>query len=313
MGADAGRGIAIGPFPSNTRRVLDIFPGVRLVAPSENPERARAASYSLGSGRAVVIEEVARVVERDVQAGDRASGTFKVLLQAQGVAQVAHRGQHAELGPGDLVLIDGAQAFRMEMAPGYRQIVFELPRDLIGRRSSSLFGRAGDALSASLPAHGALSQALQGIVQHAPALAAQQRSGLLEVVVGLLSSLLGAGEPADNEERRWLRARADLDANLADPELNAARLARLQGISRRRLDAIFAAHGQSAERLIWERRIERAAEDLSNPTLARRSLIDIALGWGFNSPSHFSRSFRRRFGESPSGFRARVRRAEPAS
>ena len=288
--------------------MLDIFPGVRLVAPSENAERARAASYSLGSGRAVVIEEAARVVEREVQGGDRASSTFKVLLQAQGVAQVVHRGRRAELGPGDLVLLDGAQAFRMEMAPGYRQVVFELPRDLIGRRSSALFGRAGDTLSASTPAHSALSHALQGIVQHAPALSAQQRSGLLEVVVGLLSSLLGASEPDSSEDRRWLRARADLDANLADPGLNAERLARLQGISRRRLDAIFAAHGQSAERLIWERRIERAAEELSNPAHAWRSLIDIALGWGFSSPSHFSRSFRRRFGESPSGFRARAGR-----
>lgn len=55
-----------------------------------------------------------------------------------------------------------------------------------------------------------------------------------------------------------------------------------------------------------ERRIERAAEELESPAHLRRSWIDIALGWGFSSPSHFSRSFRRRFGASPSEFRARA-------
>jgi len=61
--------------------------------------------------------------------------------------------------------------------------------------------------------------------------------------------------------------------------------------------------GQSPERLIWERRLERISEDLRNPAHARRRLIDIALTWGFNSQAHFSRAFRRKYGQSPSAFR----------
>jgi len=35
-----------------------------------------------------------------------------------------------------------------------------------------------------------------------------------------------------------------------------------------------------------------------------RPITDIALSWGFNSPSHFSRVFREHTGKSPSEFRA---------
>jgi AraC-like DNA-binding protein len=284
--------------------MLDVFPGVRLLALGPTPERARACSWSLGSGRAVVVEELARLVERTVSGRDAASDTVKLMLQSRGQALLSHAGRRAELGAGDLVLMDGAQPFALEMAPGYRQVVLELPRNLVGRRCQGLLGRAGESLRGVEPSHQLLSRTLDSIVEQVPKLTLERRAPLLEAVVALLASLVrsGARDPSESD-RRFSRACADLDANLGDPELGAVMLAELQGISRRHLDAIFAARGQSPERLIWERRLERIGDELQNPAHARYSLIDIALAWGFSSQAHFSRAFRRKYGQSPSAFR----------
>jgi len=48
------------------------------------------------------------------------------------------------------------------------------------------------------------------------------------------------------------------------------------------------------------------SEDLCSPAHAHRLLVDIAFAWGFNSQAHFSRAFRRKYGQSPSAFRQRA-------
>ena len=42
------------------------------------------------------------------------------------------------------------------------------------------------------------------------------------------------------------------------------------------------------------------------PQFVARSITDIALSWGYNSPAHFSRVFRKQFGATPSEWRARA-------
>jgi AraC-like DNA-binding protein len=55
---------------------------------------------------------------------------------------------------------------------------------------------------------------------------------------------------------------------------------------------------------IRTRRLERCREDLSDPALAHRSIMEIAEHWGFGDPAHFSRAFRKQFGMTPSEVRA---------
>lgn len=48
---------------------------------------------------------------------------------------------------------------------------------------------------------------------------------------------------------------------------------------------------------------ERIRQDLANPALAQSSITEIAFGRGFNSSTHFSRSFREIYGIAPSVYR----------
>ena len=52
------------------------------------------------------------------------------------------------------------------------------------------------------------------------------------------------------------------------------------------------------------RRLLQCRAALASPTAVKRSVADIAFGWGFNSLATFYRAFEREFGMPPTALRA---------
>lgn len=105
-------------------------------------------------------------------------------------------------------------------------------------------------------------------------------------------------------QRLFNRIKEHIEQNLHDPQLNAEAVAATFGISTRYLRTLF----QGSERLshyIQRRRIEKSAELLISPQRQGTSITDIAYECGFNSSTHFSRTFRAVFNESAREFRNR--------
>jgi AraC family transcriptional activator of tynA and feaB len=50
---------------------------------------------------------------------------------------------------------------------------------------------------------------------------------------------------------------------------------------------------------VWSERLERCRRDLEEPLLRVRTVSEIAYSWGFSDVSHFSRSFKQKFGITP--------------
>lgn len=91
--------------------------------------------------------------------------------------------------------------------------------------------------------------------------------------------------------------------HLHDPELNPMLIEQSIGISSRYINKLFEAEEASLMRYVWNLRLERCAQDLANPQCAALRVSDVALRWGFNDMSHFSRVFRERFAMSPRAWR----------
>lgn len=89
-------------------------------------------------------------------------------------------------------------------------------------------------------------------------------------------------------------------SNLSDPDLDAAAIAQHCGVSMRYLRAAFADTRSSVGSFVREARLQQCRDALRNPRLADRSVMEIAMRWGFNDAAWFSRAYRRRFGISPS-------------
>ena len=81
-------------------------------------------------------------------------------------------------------------------------------------------------------------------------------------------------------------------------------------MSVRYLHRLLEDSGRTFSEHLLERRLDRAHRLLRDPRLAYRKISEIALEAGFADLSHFNRSFRRRFGETPSQARAMAARKE---
>lgn len=142
----------------------------------------------------------------------------------------------------------------------------------------------------------------------------QQTSRLVEQhVVDLLGLTLGGSNDAAEMARRGgLKAarahaiRRVIAENLHDPHLSLSRLAGQLRISERYLQLIFEEMGTTYTEYVLDQRLLIAKRQLSNPTAMSQRIADIALDSGFGDLSHFNRSYRRRFGETPSDTRRRL-------
>ncbi len=112
-----------------------------------------------------------------------------------------------------------------------------------------------------------------------------------------------SAEPLVRDER-LRQIHIYIDAHLGNPLLNPERIAHANQLSVRTLHYLFKGSGQSVSDYLWERRLQRCRQELESPALGMRTVTEIALASGFNSMSHFSSVFRRRFGTSPTGARS---------
>lgn len=93
-----------------------------------------------------------------------------------------------------------------------------------------------------------------------------------------------------------LRVIGRMEQTIENPEPREA-LARLANVSLRQLERLFRQHlGRSLGEHYLRLRLERARDLLRQTSL---SVLEIALACGFANASHFSRSYRERFGHAP--------------
>ncbi|WP_264797154.1 AraC family transcriptional regulator [Arthrobacter mangrovi] len=208
-----------------------------------------------------------------------------------------HRDGCEILKPGQAILYDADQPFMRGFSHGLNELALKIPR----RTLSELTGRSGLTRPQVFGFRGAEA----GTV-HAQALAASLAGALagqatdwdrLETkALGLLAHIMNdGGAPVGHLEA----ARAFITSHLADAGLSAGRIAAAVGISERQLSRIFAEAGTSVPRSILDARLDAARERLRSPASARQPLAEVAAELGFASQSHFSRSYKEKFGSTP--------------
>jgi len=274
------------------------------------PFRAELTHLSLGGFDLYSPRSTPAVVWHDGQVRSRANastgkGRYLVMLQCKGCSVVSQAGCEESLGADDFFLLDPATSY---------QISFDEPTDVIlaglsdDRRTAgasvlpALIGAVGRGGSGG----GALLAGFLRSVWDNLGAGSDQTEGL-ELGDALRSLVLfayGASDGIDADgtrtaaRRQWVHD--FVDANLGDPELGAATIAREMGVTPRSVQMLFAAEGTTPSGFIRETRLQRAAELLADPSI---SVTMAAFSLGFGDLSYFSRAFRARFGASPSAYR----------
>lgn len=246
--------------------------------------------------------------QRDAQLGD--DRYCFLIVQRRGQAGISQNGWSLELMPGEMALVDSARAFEILPRGLIEHASLHLPRDKVAARMPGRqlpFGKVGTRGSSGqllqLMINRIVSRELDGDDANA------QGEEISEALSALLIPLT-----LDPGRERMTEAAPDLlyqgacqliDQQLQEPGLTPASLAERLNISLRQLYRLFEAHDDTVCRFIQRSRLQRSAEELASPGQVHLSITEIAYRWGFSDSAHFSRVFKKAYGESPRDYRHR--------
>lgn len=288
------------------RSTQTCFPGLSVRDLRADPAFGVIAGTALGSGRLwMVLSPPLRVSYEPRDAQD--AQIFSVMLQIKGSTLALQGGRRGLLQPGELCVIDSLARFELEVAGVSSQImILQMPRPAVIGRHPHLERRSAEVFDPQESGTTLLRSVLLDVAQSAHLLQSDQRAAALAAVVQLLGApKMRRGAQSAEVGWRVKAALALIDAELADPRLDARRVADAQSISRRRLDEIMVAQiGTPIAAKIWLRRLEQSASDLLDERCVSRTVTQIAFAAGFEDAAHFTRAFKRRYGCTPSEWRA---------
>ncbi len=121
----------------------------------------------------------------------------------------------------------------------------------------------------------------------------------------VLADNLGRGIPRFHAVNRLAAIKSHIEGNLTDSVFSIADVAGMEGITVRAIQKLFRREGTTFSRYLLERRLELAkAALLLNGAFT--PITQIAFDVGFDDPSYFSRTFRKRYGMRPLDLRRSV-------
>jgi AraC-like DNA-binding protein len=219
---------------------------------------------------------------------------------------VRQSGRAATLSPGEFLFLSAAEPFELRLPEGGRLDCGSIP--VADFPASG--GEVGRFLMRPIPqAYPPLklliTQAAYLLMRgrHAPGEAELVEAHFRQILPMVVDHLRHE-DAADGADGALSQIRAFIESRLTDPDLDLAAVAARFGVTPRHVQKLFQRAGATFSRHVLERRLE-----LALALILRRSgdpVGAIAYEAGFGDLSYFNRAFRRRFGETPTGLRARV-------
>jgi AraC-like DNA-binding protein len=241
-----------------------------------------------------------------IRSSDRAF--YKIVAQLRGQAHFEQDQRGVWLRPGDWSIYDTSLAYSVLNPEPVEQLVVMLPKEHLIDRRLPIHELTVQRFSGQLGVARMAYDLMNSIALADANLDRVSGAAVADSLVQLLHLALleRHGQPAAQARRELLRdrIRAYVRRNLRDPELTLERIATELNCSKRNLHSTFSSDGATLADYILASRLDACLEDLRDAAKARHSVTALALSWGFNNASHFSRAFKKRFGMSPSDARA---------
>lgn len=204
---------------------------------------------------------------------------------------------------GEVAIYDSDNPFLLGFSESMHAVVASLPRYHLADvgmgdafRTTRVMRHAGRGLESQMARH--LLEVLRGAFErplHVDAHEYNER--FVEQTLRALQDL--SPRLRNPNDDYFDKARTYIQRRIGDPTLSVADVAEALSLSQRHLGRIFAGHHTTVGQDIQEQRLQRALALLTSVEDSRMTTAEIALRSGFTSPSHFSRTFRARYGMTP--------------
>jgi AraC-like DNA-binding protein len=231
---------------------------------------------------------------------NRPADVFAIGIQVAGNGFGSQDGRDSVFQPGDLVLYDMIRPFRMTFRNNFVRTTVLFPRSALLSRVGPAEQFVGRSIDGTTGVGAILSPMLQNLSSSIAGISTVTRERVAENLLDLIASaLLSSYEPAPLSAGMTLtRIKLWIETHLGE-KLSAENIASQFRLSARHVNRLFEREGTSSMHHVWQRRLTRCHQDLTDPAMRHRSISDIAFAAGFNDLSHFSRVYRARYGCAP--------------
>jgi AraC-like DNA-binding protein len=281
------------------------------------PERehfyAQLDQFELGPATLCVIEAATQTVRRTRAqiARSRYPAYFLLGLRA-GRLRLQQYGRESHLQPGECILVDCKEPYRLDCLDTTRCVAVRFPQDWLRDWLPAAESFANRPFAKKSGWNAALAAALrsldtdcEGELALPGGMVAQQIAGLLALAAGPTAQ---AYSPRAKLLHRILGTLRDLSR---EPGLSPADVAGVHGISKRYLHYLFAQASTTFRTELMRIRLESAHRILNDRRFDNVSVREVAGRCGFVEPSYFARRFRVTFGVGPTQLRAARSRGDP--
>jgi AraC-like DNA-binding protein len=136
-------------------------------------------------------------------------------------------------------------------------------------------------------------------------LEASSLTSLMKPTMEILASVLTGNQvysPSSMRNMTLQRVKQYILNNLQDYTLSPTSISENVGISIRYLHMLFESENTTVNNWIKECRLHRCKDEVCSLQNSGKTITEIALNWGFNDISHFSKVFKKEFGHSPRSY-----------
>jgi len=274
------------------------------------PYRGRCDLGELGNVRICRIIADRHRDGHGARVGTHATNPFyKLVFQMRGRSHLDQSDRRTVIGASSWYVYDVSRPYSQTNVEELDQIAILVRKDMCSDRVSSMVRNLPQEAFPVTGMSRILFDCIRSTLSQFDDVSTENSAALGDSLMELakLTIMEKMGDCPSVSMRDTVRERIEayISHHLFDPDLSIDTIATAMNCTKRYLHKVFNDDGRTLNQYIWDCRLERCRRDLERPELSGRSITEIAFAWGFNNSSHFSRAFKRKFGETPHNCRTR--------
>jgi AraC-like DNA-binding protein len=285
-----------------------LFQGLKSDEYGDTDFHGRATTLHAGDVVLTHLEATRHRVKRSAATARATEVPYlKIVAPWIGCAGVEQKGRETWVTPGQWSIYDTTDSYTVANPERVEHLIVMLPKPALAERGIALDPLMARRLGGSGGVSRLALDTMRNAFRELRGMPDASARGVGEAITQLvhLSLLDLAGQATAQTQREALRERIKqhVAAHLGDPGLSVESIAHALSCSRRHLYNAFAEEPDGVAGYILRRRLEACRRSFDDHALDRRSITEIALGFGFSNMAHFSRVFRAHLGVAPSDYR----------
>lgn len=285
--------------PLFSQAIAAYFDAQPVLDPAQSKAPPEIHQYHLGQALFMDSKFEAQRFRRDMAMMARHDDTDHLSLQyfVRGRNRVVNGAAEYVEQPGNIFAVN--LAYKIDaISEDSEVLLLVLPRELVRREIPQLTDAMGGIFADGSASAQVFCHHMMALKHNLGRATVEETAAITQGTLGLLGALVQGGDvTASAAQQATLRTMCSfIDKHLRDPGLGVDNLCRQFRCSRATLYRLFKPLGGVREH-IQRRRLMACFRAIA--TQGHRRIFDIALDFGFVSPSHFSNLFRDYFGMTP--------------